>query len=66
MLVPSVIDRDRKAKRKTDKSSTLKVQRAAEYFEELSCKDYKPVYSGRVIKITEVEGNHEQINEERT
>lgn len=66
MLVPSIIDRDRKAKRKTNTFSTLKIQRAADYFEELSCKNYEPVYSGRVIKIKVIELVYEQIDEERT
>lgn len=66
MLVPSIIGQDKKAKRKAHTFSTLKIQRAAEYFDALSCKDYEPEYSGRVIKIKVVEVVYDDVDNKRT
>lgn len=55
MLVPSIISKERKGKRRATSFASMKVQRSSDFFEVLSCKDYEPVYTGRVIKVKVIE-----------
>lgn len=51
MLVPSIITQEREGKDKDASFKTLKVQRSTYFFDSLSCKEYEPVYTGRVIQV---------------
>lgn len=66
MLVPSIISKECKKRRKSNSFTSLKLHRSSDFFEALSCQDYEPVYSGRVIKIKVVEVTCEIISDKES